>query len=167
MKLAEILGVLGFGLSIVVFALTRWERRKTLTMDIECVCGEVYGEKFKGEVGEYDEIMIVIRVMNVGARAVVIAKESIEITGPKKNVRVYDTDWYGINSIPYPLNPGESFEVGLFLESFTYFQGYKNKEFSKDQLPVSVTLSDIEGKSYKTKSKYELLLEVNDIRRFC
>lgn len=161
MKWTDVLGLLGFVLSVIVFVLTRWEHRKTLTVVVECA----QGEKFKDEAGEYNETMIVIRAMNVGARSIVIDKTSIEIEGPKKNVRTYETDWFGLDRIPHPLNPGESFEIGLFLESFTHFQGYESKEHSTDILAVSVNLSDIEGKSYKTKSKYELLLEANDIRR--
>lgn len=165
MSLAELLGVLGFGLSIVVFALTRWERRKTLVVDIESFHRKVDDEKFKDEVGGWAGGMLVIRVMNIGAKAIVIAKDSIEISGPKKKVGLYGTDWFGLNTIPYPLNAGDSFEVGLSLESFTFFQGYKSEDLSKDKFPISVTLSDIEGKSYKTRSKYRLLLEVGEVIR--
>ena len=155
----DILGTLGFVLSVIVFVLTRWERRKTLALDLECVTSKKFGE----EAGDGDDMMIILRVINVGARAIAIDKNSFEIVGPEKNVRTYETDWFGLENIPHPLKPGESFEVGLFLESFTYFQGYGG--YSKDILPISVKLSDIEGRTYRPKSKYELLLEVGDIRR--
>ena len=63
--------------------------------------------------------------------------------------------------IPHPLNPGESFEISLFEDSFTFFQGYE--VFSEDILPISIEISDIQKKLYKTKIKYKLLLEVSDI----
>jgi len=162
MNLSNTIGILGFILSVFVFVLTRWERRKILTIDLECVGGEIT-DKFKKEAGEYKETMIVIHVMNTGSQAIVINKESILITGPKKSVNTSETDWFGLNSIPHPLSPNEHFEVGIFLDSFTHYQGYK--DFSKDVISISVELKDIENKRYTLKSKYELLLEVNDIRR--
>jgi hypothetical protein len=88
---------------------------------------------------------------------------SIKVIGPKKTVHIYETDWFGLDNIPHPLNPGEKFEIGLYLESFAHFQGYEG--FSRDVMSISVELSDVENKTYKPKSKYELLLEVDDIRR--
>ena len=117
MNLSNTIGILGFILSVFVFVLTRWERRKILTIDLECVGGEIT-DKFKKEAGEYKETMIVIHVMNTGSQAIVINKESILITGPKKSVNTSETDWFGLNSIPHPLSPNEHFEVGIFLNSF-------------------------------------------------
>ena len=160
--LLDVMGVLGFILSIVIFIITRLERRKTLVLDLECICGEL-SQKFKSETGEHNEDMIAIRGMNTGQQAIVVDKNSFKIIGPKKNVNIYYTDWFGLEDIPHPLNPGESFEVGIFEESFTCAQGYKG--FSKDIVPISVEVSDIQGKLYKTKSKYKLLLEVGAIER--
>jgi hypothetical protein len=162
MDFVNVIGILGFILSVVVFALTRWERRKILTIDLECVSGELT-DKFKEEAGEFIETMLVIRVMNTGPRAIAIDKTSIKVIGPKKNVNTYDTDWFGLDRIPHPLSPNEHFEVGIFLETFTLFQDYKG--FSTDVIPISIELKDIENKLYTLSSRYELLLEVDDVRR--
>ena len=47
--LLDIIGVLGFILSIGIFIITRFERRKTLVLDLECID---YGvdQKFKDEM---------------------------------------------------------------------------------------------------------------------
>jgi len=166
--LLDVMGVLGFVLSIVIFIITRLERKKTLVLDLECICGEL-SQKFKREIeidglkNELKEDMIVIRGMNTGQQAIVLDKNSFKIIGPKKNVDINYTDWFGLKDIPHPLNPGESFEVGIFEDCFTYAQGYKG--FSKDIIPISVEVSDIQDKLYKNKSKYKLLLEVGAIKR--
>jgi len=126
----DLIGILGFVLSVVVFSLTRWERRKILIIDFECSSGEING-KFKNEAGDYNETMLIIHVMNTGARPIVIDKNSIKLIGSKRNVNIYDTDWFGLDNIPRPLNPGTNFEIGLFLESFRYFQGYTNFSYQR------------------------------------
>jgi len=166
--LLDVIGVLGFILSIAIFLITRLERRKTLVLDLECICDEL-SQKFKSETGECEfehkdkENMIVIRGMNTGHQAIVVDKNSFKIIGPKKKVNTSYTDWFGLEDIPHPLNPGESFEVGIFEESFTCAQGYNG--FSKDIIPISVEVSDIQDKLYKTKVGYKLLLEVSAIER--
>ena len=49
--LLDVMGVLGFILSIVIFIITRLERRKTLVLDLECID---YGlsQNFENEIGE-------------------------------------------------------------------------------------------------------------------
>ena len=160
--LLDVMGVLGFILSIVIFIITRLERRKTLVLDLECICGEL-SQKFKSETGEHNEDMIIIRVMNTGQQAIAVDKNTFKIIGPKKSVNTYETDWFGLDDIPYPLNPGESFEVGIFEDSFTSFQGYEG--YSEDIIPISVEVLDIQGKLYKTKLKYNLLLAVSAIEK--
>jgi len=144
--MVDVMGVLGFIFSIAVFIITRLERRKTLILDLECINGEVC-QKFKSETGEHKEDMIVIRGMNTGQQAIVVDKNSFKIIGPKKNVDIYYTDWFGLDDISHPLNPGQSFEVGIFEESFTYAQGYK--EYSEDIIPISVEVSDIQENCIK------------------
>jgi len=160
--LLAVIGVLGFMLSIVIFIIKRLERRKTLVLDLEYIYGE-FSQKFKSETGEHKEDMIVIRGMNTGQQAIVVDKNSFKIIGPKKNVDIYYTDWFGLDDISHPLNPGESFEIGIFENSFTHAQGYK--EYSEDIIPILVEVSDIQGKLYKTKLKYNLLLAVGAIEK--
>ena len=160
--LLVVIGVLGFILSIVIFINTRLERRKILVLDLECIYNEI-SQKFKNEIGECEENILLIRVMNTGQQAVAVDKNTFKIIGPKKNVKTYETDWFGLDDIPYPLNPGESFEVGIFEDSFTSFQGYEG--YSEDIIPISVEVLDIQGKLYKTKLKYNLLLAVSAIEK--
>lgn len=158
--LVDVLGLLGFILSIIIFIITRLERRKTLVLDLECIDYGV-SQKFKNEIDECEEMMLLIRVINTGQQSIALDKKTFKIIGPKKKVNTYEIDWFGLDEIPYPLNPGQSFEVGIFEESFKDTQGYKG--FPEDIIPISVEVSDIQGKLYKTKSKYNLLLAVSDI----
>lgn len=160
--LLAVIGVLGFILSIVIFIITRLERGKTLVLDLECICGEL-SQKFKSETGENNEDIIIIRGMNTGQQAIAVDKDSFKIIGPKKNVDIYYTDWFGLDDISYPLNPGQSFEVGIFEESFKYAQGYEG--YPEDIIPISAEVSDIQGKLYKTRLKYKLLLAVSVIEK--
>ena len=157
-----VIGVLGFILSIVIFIITRLERRKTLVLDLECIYGEL-SQKFESEIGECKDNMLLIRVLNTGQQAVVVDKNTFKIIGPKKKVNTYETDWVGLNDIPHPLNPGESFEVGIFENTFASYQGYEG--YSEDIIPISAEVSDIQGKLYKTKLKYNLLLAVSAIKK--
>jgi len=161
--LLDILGVLGFILSIVIFIITRLERRKTLVIDLECIdCG--LSQKFENEIpDECEEMILLIRVINTEQQAIAVDKNTFKIIGPKKKVNTYEVDWFGLNDIPYPLNPGQSFEVGIFTDSFKYTQGYEG--YSEDTIPISAEVSDIQGKLYKTKSKYNLVLAVDAIEK--
>ena len=160
--LLAVIGVLGFILSIVIFIITRLERGKTLVLDLECID---YGlsQKFKSEITECEEMMLLIRVINTGQQAVAVDKNTFKIIGPKKKVNTYEIDWFGLNDIPYPLNPGQSFEVGIFEESFKCTQGYEG--FPEDIIPISAEVLDIKGELYKTKLKYNLLLSVSAIEK--
>jgi len=160
--LLDVIGVLGFILSIAIFIITRLERRKTLVLDLECID---YGlsQNFENEIGECKDNILLIRVINTGQQAVAVDKNTFKIIGPKKKVNTYETDWVGLNDIPYPLNPGESFEVGIFEDTFASYQGYEG--YSEDIMPISAEVSDIQGKLYKTRLKYNLLLAVSAIEK--
>lgn len=131
-----------------------------MVLDLECID---YGlnQKFKNEITDCEEIMLLIRVINTGQQPVALDKNTFKIIGPKKKVNTYEIDWFGLNDIPYPLNSGQSFEVGIFIDSFKWTQGCE--EYLEDSIPISAEVSDIQGKLYRTKSKCKLLLSVNDI----
>ena len=162
MDIANILGILGFILAVIVFVLTRWKRRKILSIDLECTNTEI-NDKFKREIEGSSESVLIVRVINTGSRPIAIDKNSIKAVGPKKSVEYHETDWLGPEKIPHPLSPNQSFEVGLFLETFKLFQGCE--KISKGKLPISVELKDIDGKLYKPKNKYELFLEVDEVEK--
>ena len=63
--LLVVIGVLGFILSIVIFIITRLERRKTLVLDLECIYSELC-QKFESEIGECKDNILLIRVLNTG-----------------------------------------------------------------------------------------------------
>ena len=106
-------------------------------------------------------MMLIIRLINTGQQSIALDKNTFKIISPKKKVSTYEIDWFGLSKIPYPLNPGQSFEAGIFEDSFKYTQGYER--YSEDTIPISVEVCDIQGKLYKTKLKYNLLLAVSDI----
>ena len=68
----EMVGVLGFALSVVTFVLTRWERRKHLTVDLLVD----HGTRFRSELGaESEEDLIIARFINDGQQPVVIDRD--------------------------------------------------------------------------------------------
>ena len=159
MKLTEAIGVLGFALSIITFALTRWERRKKITIDMFID----HGTRFREEIDkESEDPILIVRFINDGQRPIVIDCNSLVFYGNEHPVPWWKTDCLGKNTFPPILNTGVPGEVGIFLESFVQLVGAP----PNSEVEVSVTVKDIDGKCYRPTSIYNLLLEVNEINHY-
>ncbi|MBK7093208.1 MAG: hypothetical protein IPH59_16090 [bacterium] len=158
--LVNLAGVLGLALSILVFILTRWERRRRLTLVL--VKGDT--SKFPKEIEgrEEDQELIVLQIVNEGARPLIIDAESLQISVNQRSIRRHDCDWLGIDSIPVPLNPRTSCNVALYLESFEELSGLiEHSDLRKVDSPeecvfiVKASVKNIEGKKYATRHDFQ------------
>lgn len=158
MKLTEVIGVLGFLLGVVTFALTRWERRKKLTIDLFVD----HGTRFREEIEQdcFDSILVA-RFINDGQRPIAIDSNSLMFNGNGRQVPFWKTDCFGKDTFPTVLTMGASAEVGIFIESFAHLiEATPNSE-----VEVSVTVRDLAGKCYRPTAHHILLLEVEEIKR--
>jgi hypothetical protein len=167
--LVDITGVLGFVLSIGVFVLTRWERKRNLVLQLESADYSRFSDEL-GVLNDDDSSVVILRVTNMGGTPIVVNKDTLIIKGNGRNVRVYKTDWLGMNDIPYPLNPASSFEVGVFKTAFEdilgkeEFSTYMNtKDWEKCVIPISAEVSDIKKRKYKSKLPYKYNFYVSEI----
>ncbi len=168
---ADIIGILGFALSIFILVLTRWERRKKLAIHLEIT----YESKFKDAepIFEHtDSIMIIFRMTNIGGKPILIDKDSFLLEGNGRKIQVYDTDWLGMDQIPYPLNPGSSCEVEIFAGSVDQLLGggdFTPKDVKdlwvRYAVPIKAEVKDLSGKKYKCNNLYEYNFEVSDIAK--
>ncbi len=146
----EIIGSLGFILSI-------FENRKKLKLHIYI---NHYSDRFHNEIKEKNAEFIIIQITNIGSKPIIIDKHSFSISSKVFSIK-HHTDWFGLYNIPVPINSGQSFEVGIALDSFEHFHITKND--TKAIIDIKASVSDIEGKIYKTNKNYKYLQEVSEI----
>lgn len=156
MNWPEVIGVLGFVLSVITFALTRWERRKNLTVDLLVD----HGTRFRSEVGaDNEDDLIIARFINDGQRPVVLDRDSFTFYGNRHPVKWHELDCLGRDTLPSPLNPGTHCEIGIFVDAFAHQVGAA----PRSAVEISIEVKDLGGKRYLPRSTHTLLLEVNEI----
>jgi len=146
-------------LSLIVFILTRWERRRHLKIILYVDHGTLFSEEIAAD-SEPD--FLVARLVNDGQRGIVIDLESLAFFGKKRKIQ-HGLDWMGLARIPHPLASGQSCAIGVYLNAFAEMIGENG--YSKAIIPLDFKIKDVHGKTYTSKGEYELLLEVNETRR--
>jgi hypothetical protein len=163
--LTEILGVLGFALALITFIITRIERRRKLSIDLYCQSLEELdkGNEFGfDENGMQEHRVIVVDVINQGAKTIAIDKNSITIILNGKEIQ-YELDWIGKQNFENPINPGQNYKFGIFLDSAIGMSGIKNRH--KGTHKIRAELKDIDNKKYTSNKNFELVLDVDEIER--
>jgi hypothetical protein len=163
-----LVGVLGFLLSVFVFVLTRWERRKRA--EIELFRGDLQriDPDFTTETVEPDS-MIGFRLINIGTRPIAVDKNSLTFSGNGRMISVHETDWAGLDRVPSPLPPNSSFEVGVFQDAFETMLGVnefrelmKPEDSDKCIINVRAAVKDVEGKTFSTKNRHQYSFSVSE-----
>jgi hypothetical protein len=152
-------GVLGCLLSILVFILTRFERRKRVIIELEL--GSV--ERFCNfddlicEARKYSTLLS-IRVTNMAERPIVVNRDSFTIMGHGKTIKTFNTEWLGLHKIPSPLQKNSSFEIGLFIPELNRLLDKESLKAImhinyRDKLVhlLTVEFQDLDGKLFRTK----------------
>lgn len=168
-QISSIIGILGFILSICVFILTRWERRKSVVLEMEF--GDVVKfldneDKVYWMEGDRQTECVIIRVTNIGQRPIVINKSSFVICGNGGIIKTTNVDWYGLNKIPSPVSPNVSFEVAVMFDDFKRVLDEKALQpimhiDNHDKLThkLYIEFYDLYGKKFKSKDyAYDFLL---------
>ncbi|HGS4906417.1 hypothetical protein [Vibrio aestuarianus] len=169
---AKIAGVLGFIISVLTFCLTRYERRANCVVEI--VIGDLssYSEEFSPDE-ELLEETLKIRVTNIGGQPVILKPESFYFSALGKRVSKSQNriDWFGIGKLSSPLNPGTSCDVGTITDSVLEELGFKSldqycnqTDFAKTDVPIEAGVSDLKGRSYKSKD-FSYFYYVNSLER--
>ncbi|ADV50594.1 hypothetical protein Celal_3328 [Cellulophaga algicola DSM 14237] len=164
-KLTEILGVFGFVLALVTFILTRIERRKKLSIDLYCQSLEELdkdNEFNSDENGMKESRVIVLDIINQGAKTIAIDKNSIIILLNGHKIQ-YELDWIGKQKFENPINPGQSYRFGVLLDAAIGISKIENRD--KGRYKIRAELKDIDNKKYTSKKNFLLLLEVDEITR--
>ncbi len=157
--ISSVVGVLGFIISVATFALTRYERRKNLVLEI--YEGE-YSEMNDGpdeQVLDGNTDIVKIRITNIGAQSVILKPESLYLSGNHSKICVGSCDWIGVEKIPSPLVPNGSCEVALFKNSVIELLNMKSldkycnpQERNKTRIDLEVGVGDYKGKTFLSKS---------------
>jgi len=169
-SIAKIAGVLGFIISVMTFALTRYERRAKCVVEI-CI-GDT--SQFRDELcsEDYDELLK-IRVTNIGGSSVILKAESFFFVALDDKTVSYQgkIDWLGLDSLPSPLNPGESCEVAVFTDSlleilsFSRLDKYCNtSDAMKTNVDIIAGVKDLSNKTYISKG-FKYFYYVNALER--
>ena len=159
-NLARLAGVLGFFISIATFAITRYERRRKLVVELIQGCYLDFSPAPSEALVDQEEApeLIKIRVTNIGGMPVIVKPESFYIGGNGEKVTVNNTDWLGIKNIPSPLSVGSSFEVACFEDAFedllkmkALTQCMREGEYEKTRVQLVAGFTDHENNSYQTR----------------
>ncbi|HHK8586716.1 TPA: hypothetical protein ACQYCL_003576 [Vibrio parahaemolyticus] len=169
-SIAKIAGVLGFIISVMTFALTRYERRAKCVVEI-CI-GD--SRQFRDELctDDFNEL-IKIRVTNIGGSSVILKAESFFFFAldDKTVSNQGKIDWLGLHSLPSPLKPGESCEVAVFTDAlldilnFSKLDKYCNASNSmKTNVDLLAGVKDLNNKAYISKG-FKYFYYVNALER--
>ncbi|OCH14561.1 hypothetical protein A6E05_19130 [Aliivibrio sp. 1S165] len=157
--IVKIIGVLGFFISVITFVLTRYERRAKCIAEI--VVGDLsnYSSELTSEADLLEETLK-IRITNIGGQPVILKPETFFFSALNKKItkNQNELDWFGINQLPSPLNPGCSCEVGVITEGILSILGFEDLkkycnelEHKKTEIPIEVGVSDLNNRTYKSK----------------
>lgn len=156
MSIADYIGLAGFALAALTFALTRWERRMQLGFEFFTD----WDKRFRDEFTEpNDDPIMIARVVNAGQTPIILDRESFVFLGDQRRVPQYMADFFGKETIPVPLNPGQCLEIGILLEAFASLV----KAGPKDCVSIGLEVKNVSGKTFRSKENFELLMEVHEI----
>ncbi|MDG5815509.1 hypothetical protein QA601_10490 [Chitinispirillales bacterium ANBcel5] len=110
--------------------------------------------------GLKEDIVIVIDLINQGSRIIAIDKNSIVIFLNRSKIQ-YGLDWVGKQKFDNPINPGQNYRFGVFLDSAIDLSKIENRH--KGIYKISAELKDFDGKKYRSSKNFKLNLEVNEI----
>jgi hypothetical protein len=161
--IADISAFTALLLSIVIFVQRLLERRRRIAIHFETT--------FLSSVSEQeDSEVLLMRIINVGAKPIVINKDSFIIACNNKKIETFGIDWIGLEKIPHPLNPRSSCEVSIFEDSFRELAGEKElsrymnvNEYVKTICPLSAEFMDIKGRKYKSGKQYYYNFYINTV----
>lgn len=157
MGISNILGILGFVLALGTFLLTRYERRSRLEVEFFTD----WGDLFRDERGEEDEdSLLVARIINVGVKNVVIDRNSFALVGNDQKVLWWNCDFFGRDTFPVPLNPGDSAEVGMYVDAFADLVGANRRHGT---VALELHLGELSGRKHRLGNGQKLLLEVHEV----
>ncbi len=152
------IGICGFVLAAITFGLTRWERRRSLSVEFFTD----WGKMFQDERGDKNEDPILVaRIVNTGQQLMIIDRDSFEFFGDDRLVEWHQLDFFGRMDLPSPIAPGAKAEVGVYVSGFAFMLDAG----PKDRIKLSLGFCDHSGRRYKSPKKYELLLEVDEVDR--
>ena len=170
--IADISAFAALLISIIIFALRLWGRRRKIVIHFEITYLRAVSGSEEYTINEDDEDprVLLLRITNLGARPIVINKDRFMVTCNNKEISRYDLDWIGLEKIPHPLNPRSSCEVSIFQDSFEEMAGVKElskyfnmNEYHKTNLPLHAELKDIEGRKYQSGKQYYYFFYVSEV----
>jgi len=164
MVLTELLGVLGFILSVFVFIITRLEKRKSLIIDMFACCDNEFPEEW-GTDENFEEEFVILKIINNGIKPITINSKSFQIFGNGKCIDPFYCDWFGMSNVSHPIKPGECSKIGILLAVFE--QGLEIDKITDkyEKIGIYCKLKDLEGKSYTNKGKYAYIPEVGEFEK--
>ena len=164
MALTELLGVLGFILSVFVFILTRWEKRKSLIIDMFASHNNEFPEEW-GTDEYFEEGFVILNLINNGIKPITINSNSFHIFGNGRFIDRFCCDWIGISNVSHPIKPGECSKIGILLEVFEHLLGIDEITNKYEEIGIYCKLKDLEGKGYTNKGKYVYIPEVGEFEK--
>ncbi|UCZ56622.1 hypothetical protein LGV61_12965 [Desulfurispirillum indicum] len=172
-NLARLAGVIALFISIATFAITRYERRRKLVIELIQGSYQDFTVTPSEALVDQDEApnLIKIRVTNIGGVPVIVKPESFYIGGNGEKITVNDTDWLGLKSIPSPLSVGSSFEVACFEDAFEHLLNMnilahymREGEYENTRVPLVAGFTDHDNNSYETRH-FNYYYAVNTLER--
>jgi hypothetical protein len=150
-QLAKVAGILGFGISVMTFALTRWERRAAIAFGLD-------EGTYEGADVLSEEIIDIVNLTltNVGASSLLVNLRTLQIASNGNILNVWREDYIGIENREVLLKPNDVQVIGLPAGTFREALKIKAPKKYDDQsfyvmLPIKVSVSTTTGKVFSTK----------------
>lgn len=162
MSLTDAVGILGFGLAVAVFVLTRLENRKAIQIELR----SDYTGLFRDEREDWERGILLIRFVNTGRRVVLLDPDTVAVHAVEKSYSVrgdLGDDWFGVREPFAPLAPGQSCAVGLSLEGME--QVFDLDRSSIADVPIAASVGDATGRVFRSREHYAYIPEVGELER--
>jgi hypothetical protein len=145
-ELLKITGLLGFLISVATFALTRWERRASISFGLDPGDENDFG---RGCLIPIETVNVTIT--NTGARPVQLDLRTLEIQHGKSVLLVWREDHYGSDKREVLLKPSDELVLGVSLKTFEERLGITSPEgpFTEESFgkmfPLRIRARTVEG----------------------
>ena len=149
--LVKIAGILGFVISVLTFALTRWERRARIEFGLDEGSSDDFSEQMDEPISTIN-----ITVTNLGARAVHLDLRTLEVLSNGNTCAVWRQDHFGGTQREILLKPNDAETIGLPVKTFREElkiacpSRYDERSFNFMQ-PLTVSVASTSGKVFSSK----------------
>ena len=150
-QLAKLAGILGFFISLATFALTRWERRASISFGMDSGSSSDFVDEH-----ENGQSTVNLTISNLGARPVLIDLRTLAISSKSNMLQAWSEDHWGVVQREVLLKPNDFQMLGIPLQTFEEKLKIEvHRKYDEKSIhflrPLKVSVESTDGKIFTSK----------------